>query len=525
MKNFVMKCITILIAFAFIALIFFANINAKFTEPDDAIARSGIARVNIETSNKTGVGNKKTEENEEQNKDRKQDEGSSKSDNDSNKQKKDNKNKSGTPKDSDDNGRIIHNGGSGEGTGGSGGNENGSGETGNDNGNGGGGNTDAPVDDKKTPVIVTDLENKLVKTDDLENDTFKFWAYIENGDQTAYLKVNVKRADEQGNGAYIESSGRNYSCLLSLGKNYITLYAKQGGATVAMARFVITYSAKAASADDPVVGTDPPSIVTNLDGKNETLENRNFTFTVTARTHNGAVIYSDGISVTMDGETMSDPTGSSTFEYQLYFDPPNIGEYEDHRINVTAWDDKGNSVFKTYTVRFHFIDDGNEIGEAKIYIDATTLGLGIIDDPYAYKIKQGEPASCAVLAMLKEYGFSVKYSGTPKMGFYLKSISRGDLAKKAKVPGELWQKILDDGLTLTGQKNRDRIAEHDYTQGSGWMYAINGTNYPGKALSNYYLSDGDKLYLRFTLSYGKDIAGYALSGSNSGVLSSYCGIG
>ena len=55
------------------------------------------------------------------------------------------------------------------------------------------------------------------------------------------------------------------------------------------------------------------------------------------------------------------------------------------------------------------------------------------------------------------------------------------------------------------------------------MYSVNGVLYAGKSLSDYYLSDGDTLYLRFTLAYGKDIGGYNSSGGSYGKLPTYCG--
>ncbi len=94
----------------------------------------------------------------------------------------------------------------------------------------------------------------------------------------------------------------------------------------------------------------------------------------------------------------------------------------------------------------------------------------------------------------------------------------------AAVPDRLWNLILLDGIGLTSQMDYDSLGEFDFTRGSGWMYSINGSNYAGKGLSNYYLSNGDTLYLRFTLAFGKDIGGASATGGLAGTLSSYCGI-
>lgn len=384
--------------------------------------------------------------------------------------------------------------------------------------------TAEPDPDKDEPRIVTDLSNRMVMTGELEKDCLPFYAYISGGDPNLTLRVHLRNAQTGGNGAYLTGSDGQYDAKLVLGKNYFTLYIKDGGRTVSQARFTITYAAEKADEENPVVGEHPPTLHTNLDGWTEVIENQSFTLQVTAKDYHGGVIHASGLQVTLDGREVSGPTGSGTLEYELYFEAPNVGEYEEHAITVLAWDGEGNSVFRSYRVTFHFIDQGGAIGTAQIVLDATTLGLGWLDEPYSYEIKQGEPAACGILEMLEAYGYEASYSGTPQVGFYLRRITRGDLARDAQVPEELWNKILSDGLSLTGQKNRDSIGEFDYTQGAGWMYALNGTLYPGKGMSSCYLNDGDTLYIRFTLAYGKDIAGYDASGNGYGVLSTYCGL-
>lgn len=386
------------------------------------------------------------------------------------------------------------------------------------------GPTADPDPSEDEPRIVTDLTNRMVMTGELEEDHLPFYAYLSGGDPDFMLRVHLRNAQTGGNGAYITGSEGRYEAKLVLGKNYFTLSIKDGGRTVSQARFTITYVAEKADEEDPEVGDHPPTLLTNLDGWTEVIENQNFTMQVTARNYHGDIIHASGLQVTLDGREITGPTGGSTLEYELYFEAPNVGEYGDHTVTVLAWDEEGNSVFRSYRVSFHFIDQGGAIGTARIILDATTLGLDWLDEPYSYEIKQGEPASCGILEMLEAYGYEAGYGGTPLVGFYLRRISRGDVARDAQVPKELWNKILADGLSLTGQKNRDSIGEFDYTQGAGWMYALNGTLYPGKGMSSCYLNDGDTLYIRFTLAYGKDIAGYDASGNGYGMLSTYCGL-
>lgn len=387
------------------------------------------------------------------------------------------------------------------------------------------GGGDQPDPDQELKII-TDLSNRVVTQGQISGDILPFYAYISGGQEGMYLRVNLRNGSTGGNGTYLEANGAQYEAALTMGRNYFTLYIKQGNKTVYQIGFVITYAAEKADRDHPDVGEHPPTIVTNLDGFTGVLENQNFTFTVTARTYQGSVIFSNNIQVMMDGKLQSGPTGSSVFEYQLYFDQPVSGEYEDHLITVLAWDQEGNSAYREYTVRFHFIDRGGEIGTATLILDATTAGVdgGWLDEPYTFTIRQGEPAAYAILEMLEANGYTVLYGGTPDEGFYLRRLTRGGMMDGAQIPEELWQKVLDDGLSLTGQSSRDSLGEFDYTMGSGWMYSVGGQLYPGKGMSSYYLSDGDVLYIRFTLSYGKDIAGFDASGGSYGTLSSYCGL-
>lgn len=284
----------------------------------------------------------------------------------------------------------------------------------------------------------------------------------------------------------------------------------------------IRYVPQKADADHPTVGENPPTIVTNLQDVTET-SNRNFTFTVRATNYLGAALYASQIEVRMDGQRVSAPTGGPVYEYQLYFSDPVRGDSETHTITVQVWDEWGNSTFLSHEVTYQFVDTGDVIGTAYIVLDATTVGLGIFEEPYVYKIRQNVPASYAVKEMLEEYGYEFISGGTLDVGFYLRRISRAGMMDYPDIPENLWSKIQKDGLTLTEQYDPDSLGEFDFTQGSGWMYSVGGETYAGKGLSNYYLTNGDTLYLRFTLAYGKDIGGYSATGGSYGLLSTYCG--
>lgn len=336
----------------------------------------------------------------------------------------------------------------------------------------------------------------------------------------------MKNSATPVNGLVLESTDNvHYAAPLVLNETTsITLYLKLDGENVAYVRYQIRYEMEKADEDNLEVGDNPPSIITNLDGYTDIMEAQDFLLWVSARTNpEGDPIYSNQIEVWLNGQLVPKQTGDSRPEYELHFEPPNVGDYAKYTVKIRAWDGKGNSTMKIYTINYHTVSEGDYLGTVQIVLDATTVGLGIIDSA-TYEIVQGDTAAGVVIRFLEEYGYEPVYSGSAKVGFYLRSISRGDLCYGAKVPDSLWNMILRDRIQLSGHSDRDSLGEYDYTMGSGWMYSINGSVYPGRGLSEYKLSKNTTIYLRFTLAYGKDIGGFDATGQGIGSLSSYCGV-
>lgn len=383
-----------------------------------------------------------------------------------------------------------------------------------ENGGDSAGSGDGDVSGEGEPgevTVVTDLENKIVTSSELYGDIFEFFAYIENGTEKHSLTVNFKNSNTSFSGENLATADDYYEVKLALGANYFTIYLEEDGKTVSSVQYIITYQAAKADASNPDVG-EGVSIVTNLDDYDgEIMTNRYFTFTVSARS-SGKVIYSDHIEVTLDGTVVDSPTGSSTFEYVL-----NFGPEDTHIVTVLAWDDEGNSAYREYEVKFKSSNDGDSIGVAYVVIDATTAGLGIIGE-YEIDIMQGDTAAKSLVAAADFMGLSINYDGSTESGFYVRGVS--GFGGVPEVPPELWECIIRDGLSLTGSSS-DGLFAGDFTAHSGWLYSINGTLYPGKGLSAYNLSDGDTLYLRYTVAEGKDVGG---SGGGNGNLAGYCGI-
>ena len=371
--------------------------------------------------------------------------------------------------------------------------------------------------------IRTDLKNGTVFTNEIEDDVLPFYASIANGTEDMVLTARLSNSATSLNGERLIPDGENYKAMLTLGYNYITFHITQDGELLLTKEYKIWYESEKASEENPNIGENPPTIETSLDGRdeNEEIRTQEFTFTVKARTYNNKVLHPSNITVTLDGKAIKQYTGVNVYEYVLWFEKPPVGDTEWHTVTVTAWDNEGNSSFKKYNVLFKYVDIGDVNGTVTVIIDATTVGLGILDDPYECEILQGYPASYTIVKALEEMDYEVEYRGTLDVGFFLSRISRGSMCTYADIPDNLEEKIKADGYAFNGQKFEHSLGDGDYYDDSGWMYSIGGTTYAGKSFSEYQLKDGDVLYLRYTLAGGKDISSQAPTGD--GLLSSYCG--
>lgn len=373
--------------------------------------------------------------------------------------------------------------------------------------------------------LVTDLTSRTITFSELTDDMLFFYAYYSDPTVNANVRVNYRHQNDSGNGEILQGDSNNYQTKLSLGRNYINISYTDKEGDRQYVRFVITYDADKADENNPEIGANPPNISTNLDGLEGYIENDRFTFQVTATTYKGETIYTNHIRVTLDGEVITNPTGSSTFEYMLYFKQPNVGNVREYRVGVLAWDDEGNSRYKEYVVEYYHKDDGFHNGYVTVVLDGTTVGMGIFETPVTVELLKGENAAQTLLKALEEYGYTPIYAGSVQLGFYLRGIARaGSFPRSVMIPEDLLKAIERDGIDMwLDSHSRDSLSEYDYTRGSGWVYAVNGY-YPGKGMSEYFLNPGDTMTIRFTLAYGKDIGAVGASGSYGGRYSSYCGI-
>ena len=249
--------------------------------------------------------------------------------------------------------------------------------------------------------------------------------------------------------------------------------------------------------------------------------------------------------VKLDGKTLKYVSSSGpASEFILYPENPVKGDTNEHTLYIYAEDPYGNYGELTLKLKGQRQDAGQKKGKATIRIDLTVLGLGIVDS-VAYEIMADEPISYsiakAVLGMDtgepfgeadNALGWKGKYLGTLDTGFYLKSLTPGIKGKSLNGSswnkygsseqqilkaidaefGEgtglatLWRCIYRNGLNKSAGTD-GTYGEFDFTSGSGWLYSLNGTYFPGLSMSEYRLEDGDVLTLRYTLAHGWEVGG------------------
>lgn len=261
------------------------------------------------------------------------------------------------------------------------------------------------------------------------------------------------------------------------------------------------------------------------------------------------------ILVTLDGIEVTDPTSSrDAWEYGLFPSNPETGDRKKHALYVYAEDAYGNWGKAELTLNGFRVEPGQKIGDATIYVDMTVLGVGVVG-PIPYEVLADEPISYVVAkaimgkdtgepfgAASDTLGWRGDYGGTLDTGFYLRSLNtdyHADALEDAVWPGSTEEEVLDaidarfgagtglaalwrclyrNGLNKSAGSG-STFGEFDYTSGSGWMYSIGGSYYPGQSMSAVRLKDEDVLTLRYTLAYGWDIGG---GSDNYGNIVGYC---
>ena len=278
------------------------------------------------------------------------------------------------------------------------------------------------------------------------------------------------------------------------------------------------------------------------------------------------------LRVELDGERLG-YTGASgyTQEYVLNAKNPVEGDENTHTLRIYARDEYGNEGTLELTFKGIRSEDGKETGATvQVSVDLTVLGLGVYG-PVSYPVRVGEPVSYVVAktvwgddtddtfgdAAEQTLGFDpayCSYGGSLKSGFYLKSLGGSLLGTPQYFPqpsnsasqeevlaaidsyfgvgsdfATLWRCIVRNNIPIKPPGSMS-FGEFDFSQGSGWLYLIDGSEYPNHGMSEHYLSDltGDShtLTLRYTLAYGWDVGsgasgygdsvGYCIQAGNGG---------
>ena len=174
----------------------------------------------------------------------------------------------------------------------------------------------------------------------------------------------------------------------------------------------------------------------------------------------------------------------------------------------------------------------NAAGTATVSVELTAVGCGYLVAPTQVETDGSLRASEAVLRVLADHGYTAFYGGAPESAFYLAYVADGTKTGSfngyrcaaAEYPVENPRALgirtrIPEKVSAYLKKNADYfdpadyetsfsgyIGEFVYTNGSGWMYSLNGA-FTQRDLSSVRLAPGDTLRLIYSLWYGADVGG------------------
>ena len=377
------------------------------------------------------------------------------------------------------------------------------------------------------------------------------------GSDAEGVKITSVRCTQPSNGSIqtLEASG---AASLSLnngktGQNNFTIEAEDDSGNQYIFKINVPYKHKGINCVEIVYEPDETHELIN-DTKND-LTVRAWSEYTGEREYIRASGTDTILRVELDGIEIDCTNTSGYYSgYDLYPSNPEIGDTNTHTLHIYSEDAYGNWGEKTLEYIGRRREPGQKIGEADIYVDMTVLGVGVVG-PIPYEVLADEPISYVVAkaimgkdtgepfgAASDTLGWRGDYGGTLDTGFYLRSLNtdyHADALEDAVWPGSTEEEVLDaidarfgagTGLAVLWRclyrnglnksvGSGSTFGEFDYTSGSGWMYSIGGSYYPGQSMSAVRLKDGDVLTLRYTLAYGWDIGG---GSDNYGNIVGYC---
>ncbi len=377
------------------------------------------------------------------------------------------------------------------------------------------------------------------------------------GSDAEGVKITSVRCTQPSNGSIqtLEASG---AASLSLnngktGQNNFTIEAEDDSGNQYIFKINVPYKHKGINCVEIVYEPDETHELIN-DTKND-LTVRAWSEYTGEREYIRASGTDTILRVELDGIEIDCTNTSGYYSgYDLYPSNPEIGDTNTHTLHIYSEDAYGNWGEKTLEYIGRRREPGQKIGEADIYVDMAVLGIKevahirydvLADEPISYVVAKaimgmdaGEPFGAASDTL----GWRGDYGGTLDTGFYLRSLNtdyHADALEDAVWPGSteeevleaidarfgagtglavLWRCLYRNGLNKSAGSG-STFGEFDYTSGSGWMYSIGGSYYPGQSMSAVRLKDEDVLTLRYTLAYGWDIGG---GSDNYGNVVGYC---
>lgn len=340
--------------------------------------------------------------------------------------------------------------------------------------------------------IITNLKDEQWVTDP----NFSFNAIAKVDDEKVKLEV-------EHHGKYIQGDDKgNYSLTFTEeGRQRINLTAIHGE-DIKQETYTIYYRVLPGKGDEDDNDRFNPTIKTNLK-EGITIKSSIYNIWVIAKDYKGNRIDASNIIVSCNGKPVSiNWTDGGQTSYNL---PIRNGA---NRVDIIARDSEGNRTKSTFrSIKGIVKEKGEVTGHATISIEATTIGLGYIIPPTKVEIREGEDASVLLDNFLKERGFNYEHQGRISDSFYLAHLIKPGLVTNPVIPEDLAELVAEEADRFGPEiYNTDSLGEFDFSNGSGWMYSVNG-HYPNYGFADQYLIDGDVIRIRYTLFFGRDIGG------------------
>ncbi len=336
-----------------------------------------------------------------------------------------------------------------------------------------------PADSKPAEQfgLDTDLADRTVY-----DENFSFYARLTGADDNAKITVKLESTK-------LDGSNGQYSCKLSYGENVIRVAGRNGSGE----SFSYSYTV---SCYPPVSDEDKPKLdsINIYDGF--TVKGSAFSLSLYASDKDGGRIYSDRITLSVNGNTLrqswedSGETG--------YILPLNAGE---NSLMISLTDGQGRTSDYYYIINSQGVSQGEEIGRISISLSGELVGIGDLCSDSYFPIYEGESGFDAICRFLTDNGFEVTSKSDSG---YISRISKTGAFINAYLTDTAREYVQTQGISETAPCSGDSLGEYDFTQGSGWIYMRNG-EVPSYGMNGAVFGDGDSICLKFTVAYGNDI--------------------